>query len=112
MTDSSILNDIKKLLGSNENCTSFDTDIVIFVNGILATISQVGVKSNDVLQIIDGDDTWEDLFGNDERLNFIQNYIFIKAKLLFDPPTSSAVIQSFENQAKELEWRINVESDK
>ena len=41
----------------------------------------------------------------------IKNYIYLKVKLVFDPPQSSRVIESYENQIKELEFRINVEVD-
>ena len=112
MTEDSILLQIKKMLGIAEDYTPFDTDIIIYINSVLATLSQLGVNTSSKLQITGYNETWYDLFGDNDKLNFIQSYIYLKVRLLFDPPSSGTTTQSFENQAKELEFRINVEADK
>ena len=35
----------------------------------------------------------------------------MKVKLMFDPPTSSAIMESMNRMIGELEWRLNVAVD-
>ena len=37
--------------------------------------------------------------------------MYLKVKVAFDPPSSSFVLASFENQIKEMEWRLNVQAE-
>lgn len=112
MSDKSILTDVKKLLsGIPEDSEAFDEELIIFINGVFSILLQLGVPFKKSSWISDKDDTWEQIFGENEKINFIQTYVYLKTKLVFDPPSSSTVIQSYENQIKELEWRINAEVD-
>lgn len=101
----SILSTVKKSLGLVED-DSYDTEVILFTNTVLATLNQIGVGPETGFQIEDAEATWDDLLGTDPRLNFVQSYVHIKVKLLFDPPATSFVIKAFEDQAKELEFRI------
>ena len=40
-------------------------------------------------------------------LEVVKTYIHFKVKSMFDPPTSSALIEANKNIIAELEWRIN-----
>lgn len=112
MTDKSILTDVKRLLsGISEDSEAFDEELIIFINGVFSVLLQLGVPFSKEPWISDSEDTWKDFFGENDNINFIQTYVFLKVKLVFDPPSSSTVIQSYENQIKELEWRINAEGD-
>lgn len=112
LSDKSILTDVKKLLsGIPEDSEAFDEELIIFINGVFSILLQLGVSFKKSFWISDKDDTWELIFGENEKINFIQTYVYLKTKLVFDPPSSSTVIQSYENQIKELEWRINAEVD-
>ncbi len=42
------------------------------------------------------------------ELSSIKTYIYLRVRLLFDPPSTSYALKSFEDQLKELEWRLNV----
>lgn len=59
------------------------------------------------------DDTavWDDFLFEDPRLNNVKSYIAIRVRLLFDPPTTSYQITAFDEQRKELEWRLNVQRE-
>ena len=112
MTENSILTDIKDMLGyKDENYDAFDTEIILHINSALARLSQLGVDTSNNLQITSSEETWEGLFGDNSKLNQIQLFIFLKVKLVFDPPSSGTTTQSFENQVKELEWEINVTAE-
>ena len=112
MTNQSILTEIKKMLGIASDYDAFDTDIKIYINSALARLSQLGVTTTaEKLQISDNTETWTGLFGDNDKLNQIQSFIYLKVKLLFDPPASATTTQSFESQIKELEWEINVTAE-
>ena len=40
-----------------------------------------------------------------------KTYIYLKVKLLFDPPLSAAVKEAVQDNVNELEWRLNVQVD-
>lgn len=102
----SILTSIKKLLGPEEEYTHFDTDIIIHINSALAVMTQLGVGPKEGFFISDATATWTDFLGADPRLGLVKSCVFLKVKLLFDPPSSSAVIESMNRMISEFEWRI------
>ncbi len=113
MTSDSILVTIKDMLGyKDKTYDAFDSEIIVHINSALSRLSQLGVNTSEHLQITGDSETWNNLFGEDEKLNQIQTFIFLKVKLIFDPPSSATTTQSFEERVKELEWEINVEADK
>lgn len=105
----SILLDVKLALGIEAHYDAFNSDIIMHVNSALSTLTQLGVGSDEGYSILSADDKWSDFVTEPPALiNFVKQYVRLKVKVLFDPPASSTVIQSIENQIKELEWRINV----
>ena len=114
MTDS-ILNTTKKLLGIAEEYTAFDPDVIMSINSVFAILEQLGVGPDGGFSITDSSMTWNDYFGASEDIEqneAVKNYIALKVKLMFDPPTSSTVMQATTNLTSELEWRLNVACDK
>lgn len=107
----SILTSIKKLLGMTEDYTAYDMDVIIHINTALAILSQLGVGSDGAFRIRDASATWQDFVGDNPRLDDVKDYVYLKVKLLFDPPTSSAAIQSMEKLLSEIEWRLNVAAE-
>lgn len=107
---SSILNDVKHMLGHTEDDTDFDQDIVIFINGVFGTLTQLGVGPAIGFQISGPGNQWEEFF-TDPRLNSVKSYIFLKAKMMFNPPDTGFVLSSMERQVQELEFRLNVVAD-
>lgn len=109
----SILTSIKKLLGIEENCEHFDTDIIIHINSVFINLTQIGVGPPDGFRITDKTTTWDEFIKDGQNLDSIKTYVYLKVKLIFDPPMSSIVIESINRLISELEWRLNisVESD-
>lgn len=106
--DESILASIKKLLGISEECTGFDTDIIVHINTVLAALNQIGAGSEDGFAVSDASAKWSDFLGGNSRLNLVKSYVYVRVRLLFDPPASSAVLDSLKRAADELEWRISI----
>jgi hypothetical protein len=103
----SILNTIKKLLGIDATDTSFDTDIIIGINSAIFSLSQMGIGPNNSFILTSVDQKWSDYIGNSSiNLEGIKNYLYLKTKMIFDPPTSSTTIEAFNDNIKELEWRM------
>lgn len=107
----SILTSIKKLLGITEEYEQFDQDIIIHINSVLSVLTQLGVGPTKGFSIKDEKSVWKDFIKDDLRLEVVKSYVYLKVKLLFDPPLSSAVIESTNRMISELEWRINVMVD-
>ena len=106
----SILLSIKKLLGIMPDYTQFDDDIIIHINTAFATLNQLGVGPSEGFMIEDRFAEWQD-YTTSKNLTMIRTYIYLKVRLLFDPPTSSALIESINRTISELEWRIFLEGD-
>ena len=107
----SILTSIKKLLGITEEYEHFDSDLIIHINSVLAVLTQIGVGPSTGFSISDKYAKWADFIDDDARLEFVKSYVFLKVKLLFDPPISSAVAESTKRLCDELEWRISTTVD-
>lgn len=103
---SSILTGVKKSLGIDEEYRAFDPDILMFTNAVLSNLNQIGVGPEQGFQIEDEAATWDNLLGGDLRLNNVKAYVYLKVRMLFDPPATSFAIAALETQAKELEYRI------
>lgn len=103
----SILNSIKQLLGIAEDDASFDTDITIHINSVLMVLTQLGVGPAEGYRISGEFETWNDFIPEDQLIELVKSYVYLKVKLLFDlSTTSSAVIESINRSIQEFEWRI------
>lgn len=109
--DQSIFNSIKALLGPDADYDVFDQDIMIFINSALATLTQLGIGPDEGFRITGPDETWEDLLGDSKDLDSVKQYIYMKVKMAFDPPSNSFVMTAYEEACKEFEWRLNVAVD-
>lgn len=110
--DESILTSIKKLLGITEDYQHFDQDLIMHINAVLMTLTQIGVGPVGGMLITDDSTTWEEFAGEVTDLGGIQSYVYLKVKLLFDPPQTSSVVEAINRQINELEWRLNFVVDK
>lgn len=105
---SSILTSTKKILGIEETYTDFDVDILMHINSVFATLNQLGIGPEQGFAIEDATPTWDAFLGTDLRLNSVKTYVYLRVRLLFDPPQNSYAIDSMKEQIRELESRINM----
>lgn len=105
----SILTSIKKLLGISKDYTQFDDDIIMHINSVFMSLTQLGVGPAEGFSIEDDSAYWEDFVDieNNLQLHAVKTYVYLKVKLLFDPPLNSSVIEATNRQIAELEWRLN-----
>ena len=102
----SILTSIKQLLGFDESYTHFDPDIIMDINSVLLSITQFGIGPNVGFAISDKTAVWSDLLGTRKDIEAVKIYIYLKVRLMFDPPTSGFVIDAINRQISEIEWRL------
>lgn len=116
MADSSILTDVKKVLGLDASYTAFDLDIIMHINTAFATLNQLGIGPADGFMIEDDSAMWDDFLDPDAdnpsaiklKLNNVKTYVSLRVRMIFDPPTTAFVLAAYQKQIEELEWRINV----
>ena len=107
----SILISIKKLLGITEEYDQFDPDIIMHINSVFMILTQLGVGPAEGFSIEDDTAVWTDFIQDIKKLESVKTYVYLKVKLVFDPPLSSAVIESMNRLINELEWRLNVAAE-
>lgn len=107
----SILTDVKHILGIAEENEAFDPDLVILINAQFSTLHQLGVGPDLGYMIVDKDNKWEEFTSGSATLNAVQSYVYLRVKLVFDPPQTGFVTAAFERQIEELTYRLNVVAD-
>lgn len=107
----SILESTKKILGIDAGYVVFDTDIIMHINSVFSTLEQLGIGPVDGFMIEDNIPTWEAFIGLDNRLNAVKTYVYLRVRMLFDPPQTSFHLTAINEQIKELEWRLNVKRE-
>lgn len=108
----SILTSIKKLLGIAEDYKHFDMDIIIHINTAFAILSQLGVGPSDGFSIENDFPIWDDYISSDDkRFRMVKTYVYMKVKLVFDPPTNSSHLKALQDAVDEYEWRLNVAAE-
>lgn len=106
----SILLSIKKLLGIPQMHNAFDDDLIIQINTAFATLNQLNIGPPKGFIIENENAVWSDYLTKC-NLVMVKTYIHLKVKMVFDPPTSAALIEATERAIAELEWRLYVEGD-
>src|ERR1700744_2979727 len=104
----SILDSVKKVLGLDADYTEFDMDIVMHINTTFTTLQQLAVGPKTGFAIVDSSMLWSDYTDNLNLLGAVRTYVYLRVRMLFDPPATSFTIEAFTKQIEELEWRLNV----
>lgn len=107
----SILISIKKLLGIAADYTNFDADIIMHINSVFMVLNQLGVGPDDCFMIEDDLAVWNDFLLDNKKVEATKTYMYLNVRLLFDPPASSAHIESIKQQITQYEWRLTVQTD-
>jgi len=107
----SILTSIKKMLGIEAEYTQFDTDIIIHINSVFMDLIQLGVGPSEGFAIKDDSTLWVDFIESATNIEAIKSYMYLRVKLLFDPPSSSAVMEAMKREIDKWEWRLNVAAE-
>lgn len=104
----SILTETKKILGLAEEYTAFDLDVITHINSVFVVLNDLGVGPTDTFFIESKDDQWDAFTGGDAKWNLVKTYVYLKVRMMFDPPQTSFTIEAMNKQIAEFEWRLNV----
>jgi hypothetical protein len=108
----SILTSIKKMLGIAEEYKQFDGDIILHINSVFTTLTQLGVGPSEGFYIENETVEWTDFIPEPNKLQAVKSYMFMKVKLLFDPGSvGSSTLAAYERMIQEYEWRLNVDAE-
>lgn len=109
--NSSILLSVKKMLGPSADYDVFDPELIIYINSVFGTLHQLGVGPEEKFVITGDSELWSDFTTEGEEIEEVKSYMYLRVRLLFDPPSSSFVLSSFKEQIKELEWRLQCKAE-
>lgn len=107
----SILNTVKKMIGFEDDYNVFDTDLIVCINAAFSTLRQIGVGPEGGFSISDASAVWEDFGASQILLDWVKQYVYLKAKNTFDPPASATIMNAYNETMKELEWRMNLAAE-
>lgn len=107
----SILRTIRKLVGGGAEHEHFDTDLIMHINSVFMDLAQIGVGPPEGFTIEDDTSMWTDFLPDNANFEAVKSYMALRVKLLFDPPTSSAVLESMKREIDKWEWRLSVAAD-
>lgn len=107
----SILSSVKKVLGLDDAYDVFDLDIVLHINSVFSDLQQLGLGPETGFQITDDTQTWDAFLGTETSLNAVKSYVYLRVRLLFDPPGTSYLIDAMQAQIQKMEWRLNVQRE-
>ena len=107
----SILSTIKAMLDIDLDDTSFDVDVITNINSAFSSLNLIGVGPTLGYSIAGLDETWSDFIGDNNRLMGVKTYIYMKAKLIFDPPNNSFKVAAMERQLEESGWTLGIQSE-
>lgn len=105
----SILLTVKKMLGLDEAYDAFNQDVITNINSVFLALNQLGVGPSG-FQITGDSEKWSD-FVDLAKYPGIQSYVYLKTRLLFDPPTNSFLVDNIQKQIDEFEFRLNVQAE-
>lgn len=106
-----ILDSVKTICNVAIEDTSFDSDLILYINSALMVIMEEWHGMDHAFRVQTGTETWTDLLGEDVNYEGVKEFIGLKVRLMFDPPTSQAVLQAINDQIKDLEWRMYIWKD-
>ena len=71
-------------------------------------LNQLGIGPDEGYVITGANETWDDYVPKESRVRIesLKTFIYIKVKLVFDPPLSSVAVQNLKDTAAEYEWRL------
>lgn len=110
--DDSILSSVKKMLGIENDFTAFDDELIMYINGALMTLNQLGVGVEGYI-VDDSSSSWSEFLGSETTaLESVKTVVYLRVKKVFDPPASSSTQQALDAVLQEYEWRLYVATNR
>lgn len=107
MSNDSILNSVKKVIGLTPENTQFDVDVIMHINTVFTILAQLGIGPDTGFSIADSTSKWSDYIADDLMNSALETYVALRVRMYFDPPQNSSLADAINKQIAELEWRLN-----
>lgn len=108
----SILTSVKEQLGPGAQHTAFDPQIIEHINSVFFDLEQIGVGPSGGFRIEDDTSGWASYMSpNNTKFEAVKSYMYLRVRLLFDPPLNASVLESMTEQVNKWEWRLSVAAD-
>lgn len=104
-----VLETVKSMIGPSALYEGFNTDLIVHINSSLMYLAQMGVVPDGTK--IDESTTWQELVGNRGDIEGIKSYLYFKARIMFDPPASQTILNAYQAEINQLEWRLMIQCD-
>lgn len=109
--DESILTTIKNMLNIDSDITDFDSELIVLINSSFSTLFQLGIGEDKPFRISGSSETWSQLLTKEYYLELVKETVYLDVRIVFDPPTSSIVLETMKEIRKENQWRIAAQVD-
>jgi hypothetical protein len=110
--DESILGTIKEMLGySSDANIPFEKEIIMHINTAFSRLTALGLGPTSGFSISDSSSVWGDIIPEGMNLENVKTFVFLKVKILFDPPTSSSALETMKEELKVCEFDVQMEVD-
>lgn len=107
----SILLSVKKMIGIPNDYDVFDTDIILHINTVFDGLNQMGVGPEEGFSISDSSTEWSEFLTFGKNSEMVKTYMYLKVRMLFDPPSNGTLSNVLSEQIKEYEWRLLIFAD-
>lgn len=111
LNSSSILNSIKKLLGISPTDDGFDQEVKDLINAEFLTLHQLDVGPEEGFSITGPSETWDQYTDDLLLYDAVRQFVYLRVRMVFDPPASSVVADAINNRISELMFRLNVQAE-
>ena len=105
----SILGSVKQMLGIDQSDTTFDNELIMFTNGALMVMTQLGVGPSTGFRITSATETWTDFLDDRINVDLVFSAVYNRVRLNFDPPQNAFLVTAIKEQIQEDEWRLSVQ---
>ena len=109
--EESILTSVKQALGLAADYTPFDPELIMHINSVFPKLNDFGIGPSTGFMIEDASAEWSEFLDDDPNYNDVKTYIFQSVRLVFDPPTTQALLDAYASQIKEAEWRMTARKE-
>lgn len=106
----SILESVKTMLDIGVDDTAFDVDVIFGINTCFAILQQIGLGPKEGFNVVDNTQEWSDYIEG-PMMSMVQQYVYLKTKVIFDPPNNSFLLTTYNERIAELEWRLKITTD-
>lgn len=106
--EDSVLVLVKQMVNINEADTSFDLDLITYINSSFSALTQIGLGPSTGFFVSGKDDKWSSFTAPGHHLSLVKTYICLKVRMSFDPPGTGFHKDALEKEITEIYNRLSL----